>query len=271
MTTISTMLKSMAMKVPPIKAIVLERDELHFKVGQLDHYLLQSAKCPTLNKDKLELIDFAFTSQGVLSFADLGGVWRVDGGYTFYALEAFNPTKAVLVDTHPTEATLRQSKKHAQFRFIHGNFGGKPIAQEVGQVDAVFLFDVLLHQVAPSWDEVLDVYSDKTRCFVIFNPQWVGSSSTVRLLDLGEDLYFQNVPHNKNEEPYDNLFRKLHLKHPDHDRTWRDVHHIWQWGTTDEDLMLKAKSLGFKLQYYKNCGPFGNLKNFENHAFVFRK
>lgn len=177
----------------------------------------------------------------------------------------------MLVDTHPTELMLTQSKKYPQVRSIKGNFGDKSISQEVGPIDIVFLFDVLLHQVAPNWDEVLEIYSHQTRCFVIFNQQWIGSSSTIRLLDLGEDSYFQNVPHNKNEPPYDTLFQKLDQKHPDHDRMWKDVHHIWQWGITDEDLQSKMKSLGFHMQYYKNCGQVGNLSNFENHAYVFSR
>jgi hypothetical protein len=225
----------------------------------------------SLNKDKLDLIDFAFTSQKALSFADLGGVWGVEGGYSFYALEKFNPAKAVLVDTHPTESMLIESQKYARLRFIEGNFGNELTALEVGQTDAIFLFDVLLHQVDLDWNEILEIYSRQTGCFAIFNQQWVGTGSTVRLLDLGEDEYFQNVPHAKDEEPYDSLFRKLDQKHPDHDRNWRDVHHIWQWGITDKDLQSKLESLGFQLQYYKNCGQFGHLKNFENHAFVFRK
>jgi hypothetical protein len=51
----------------------------------------------------------------------------------------------------------------------------------------------------------------------------------------------------------------------------RGVPNVWQWGITDRDLLEKVKSLGFSLQYYKNCGQFGGLENFENHAFMFRK
>ena len=266
--SISTILKSMVKKTPPINTIIAE---LRLKVNKLSQNPFRDNVYQSLNKDKLDLIDFTFTLQKALSFSDLGGVWGVEGGYTFYALEKYGPAKAVLVDTHPTELMLTQSKKYSQLRFIQGNFGNERIAQEVGQTDAVFLFDVLLHQVAPDWNEILEMYSHQTRCFVIFNQQWIGTNSIVRLLDLGENDYFQNVPHNKDEAPYNNLFQKLDQKHPDHDRTWRDVHHIWQWGITDTDLQSKLESLGFQLQYYKNCGQIGNLKNFENHAFVFRK
>jgi hypothetical protein len=127
----------------------------------------------------------------------------------------------------------------------------------------------LLHQVAPDWDEVLDIYAPLTQCFIVFNQQWVGTDSTIRLLDLGEDEYFQNVPHSKERQTYSDLFLKLDQKHPKYNKLWRDIPNIWQWGITDVDLQEKFKSLGFHLQYYKNCGPFGNLKNFEDHAFVF--
>lgn len=226
---------------------------------------------PLINH-KLELIDLALTELNAHSFADLGGVWGVNGGYTFYALEKHKLlTKAVLVDTHPTNEMTKRSENFPQLRFIHGNFGDKRIVEEVGQVDAIFLFDVLLHQVAPNWDEVLESYAHQTRCMVIFNQQWTGTSSTVRLLDLGENEYFRNVPHNRHESTYSMLFQKLHEKHPDHDRVWKDVHHIWQWGITDLDLKNKLESLGFRMQYSRNCGQFGKLANFENHAFIFTK
>jgi hypothetical protein len=48
-----------------------------------------------LNREKRDLIDFAFQRFGLRSFADLGGVWNVAGGYTFYTLENFNIEKAV--------------------------------------------------------------------------------------------------------------------------------------------------------------------------------
>jgi len=220
---------------------------------------------------KLDMIDFAFTTFGLKSFADLGGIWGVNGGYTFYALDNHKLKEAVLVDTNFNEIVEKRAKSRQQLRFIKGNFGDEKVAHEVGQVDAIFLFDVLLHQVDPNWDRILEMYAPNVKCLIIYNQQWLGSEHTVRLLDLGEDAYFQNVPHNKTEEVYSGLFQKLNQKHPDHDRKWKDVHNIWQWGITDIDLKEKIESLGFRLQFYKNCGMFVNLKNFENHAYVFTK
>ena len=226
---------------------------------------------PLLLQHKLDLIDFAFPLYNVRSFADLGGVWRVEGGYTFYALDKYGVTAAVLADTYPTEVFKTRARKYPHLKFIHGNFGDEGIAHEVGDVDAVLLFDVLLHQVSPDWDRILEMYACHTRCFIIYNPQWIGSDRTVRLLELGEEGYFQNVPHTRTEELYAGLFQKLDTRHPDHDRPWRDVFNIWQWGITDVHLRSKVETLGFKMQLMKMCERWSKLKNFENHAFVFCK
>jgi len=222
-------------------------------------------------QDKVDIIDQAFSSLGVDSFADLGGVWRVEGAYTFHALDNHPIKDAALVDTHLTPTVVARAKSYPQLRLINGNFGNPAIVDQVGTVDAVLLFDVLLHQVSPDWDTILEMYAKNVRTLLIYNQQWTGSKDTVRLLDLGEEEYFRNVPHNRRQENYRNLYEKLDQIHPDHDRPWRDVHHIWQWGITDADLESKVTRLGFKLVYKKNCGRFGRLPNFENHAFIFSR
>ena len=224
-----------------------------------------------LSQDKKDLIDFAFQRFGLKSFADLGGVWNVAGGYTFYTLEKYNIEKAVLVDTDFTDEVRKRAQAYPSLQLVQKNFGSAEVIAEIGNVDAVIFFDTLLHQVNPDWDEVLKLYASNARHFIIFNQQFTASEHTVRLLDLGEDEYFKNVPHARNEEPYQSLFRKMYDVHPQHKRIYRDIHNIWQWGITDEDLVARIKSLGFTMQLYKNAGRFGNLENFENHAFVFSR
>jgi hypothetical protein len=224
-----------------------------------------------LHQGKRALIDHAFRTLGARTFADLGGVWGVEGGYTFYALEHHPVEAATLVDTHVTAEVAERATRHPQLRIVRGNFGSEAVAAQVGEVDAVFLFDVLLHQVRPDWDEVLALYASRARHLLIFNQQWVGPGSRVRLLDLGEPEYFRNVPHQRSEPTYAALFSKLDEIHPDYDRPWRDVHHIWQWGITDDDLIARAEALGFTLGRTENHGRFGHLKNFENHSFVFSR
>jgi hypothetical protein len=233
--------------------------------------LLNKRPSELMKPAKVDLIDFAFDNLGVRSFADLGGVWGVEGGYTFHALDNHDVDQAFLVDTHPTSKVLDKAQKYKQLEVLKGSFGDQELVQRVAGVDAVFFFDVLLHQVSPDWDRILEMYGSQTRCLIIYNQQWTGSEKTVRLLELGEDEYFDNVPHSRRKEPYKSLFQKLEEKHPDHDRPWKDVHHVWQWGITDADLTGKLEALGFRQEFSKNFGQFGRLKNFENHAFIYCK
>lgn len=232
---------------------------------------------PRFVLDKGELIDYAFTrcSPPPASFADLGGVWGVEGAYTFYALEAHRPRSALLVDDKLTTEVVDKAKGHQQLQLLNGNFGTDAIASKVRGVDAIFLFDVLLHQVDPDWDRVLEMYAGTAKYLLIYNQQWTGEK-TERLLDLGPDEYFRHTPREPTDtldqdSLYQDLFTKMHERHPEQNRPWRDIHNIWQWGITDADLTAAVEALGFQLEYYKNCGRFGQLPNFENHAFVFKR
>lgn len=225
------------------------------------------------NLDKKKLIDYTFRrcNPNPVSFADLGGIWDVDGAYTLYTLRRFMIKSAFIADTDFTDAFIRKSRSESSLKLIHGNFGEDSVAAQIGKVDAIYLFDVLLHQVKPDWDKVLEKYSGRTNYFVVYNQQWTGSEKTVRLLDLGHDEYFKNVPVKEEGPIYGVLFAKLNEIHPQHKRVWRDIHNVWQWGITDRDLIQTMKNLGFKMHYNRNCGRFGSLPNFENHAFVFQK
>lgn len=121
------------------------------------------------------------------------------------------------------------------------------------------------------WDEVLQMYSSVSNCYVVFNQQFIKSEKTLRLLDLGFHEYFENVPLNKKHPMYKDLFDKMYDTHPTHNRIWRDIHNVWQWGITNGDLCAKMNDLDYNLQYYKNYGRFSNFKNLESHAFVFQK
>jgi hypothetical protein len=207
----------------------------------------------------------------IRSFADLGAVWGVDGAYTFYVLERYPVDAAFLVDTDLTAAVRRRKEHHPALTVIEGNFGDEAVAARMGYVDGVILFDTLLHQVDPDWNEVLAMYAPRTSCFIIYNPQFTAARRTVRLLDLVPDEYFKNVPHTREEEPYRQLFEQMSDVHPQHQRPWRDIHNVWQWGIADDDLIATLTGLGFALQYSRNYGQFGQLESFENHGFVFRK
>jgi hypothetical protein len=226
-----------------------------------------------INRHKVEVIDQVFKDSSFIprSFVDLGGIWQVDGAYTFYALEHYPIEKAFLVDTNFTEAAVQKSKAYPMVRLLEGNFGEKSIVEKIGAVDVAFMFDVLLHQVNPNWDEVLSLYAEKVKIFVIYNQQWIGTPETVRLLDLGREEYLKNVPHGGEHPTYKQVFEKMYEMHPLHNRIWRDIHNVWQWGITDSDLREKMRERGFEMRFYKKCGKCGTLKNFENNTFIFRR
>lgn len=228
----------------------------------------------TFNPNKAELIDQAFTTLDppLKSFADLGGVWGVDGAYTFYTLHKHAPERAFIADTSFTEATRTRKEEWDNLSLVRGNFGSQEVADQVGKVDAVFLFDVLLHQVQPDWQDVLKLYAPNVNAFIVFNQQWTGSEDTVRLIELGKEEYFKNIPHTVDEPIYENLFDKLDEPfHPNGDRLWRDLTSVWQWGMTDKHLTQVMEGLGFKLVWNKNYGRFGTLPNYEDHAFIFQR
>jgi hypothetical protein len=88
-------------------------------------------------------------------------------------------------------------------------------------------------------------------------------------MDLDEDAYFHYVPHTKNEEPYRTVFADPLAIRPERGRPNRDIHDIWQWGITDQDLVLCLRRLGFAPKRFVNDGRWGHPKAFENHGFVF--
>jgi len=226
---------------------------------------------PNFRIEKKDLLDVAFDEKKLESTAELGCVWGVDCGYGLYALEKFGLKSVKMVDTHWTESALKQVKKHPEIEHFQRNFAEQSMPEIIGYVDAIILFDVLLHQVAPDWDRLLEIYAPYTKLFIIFNPQWAGSLLSVRLLDMGRDEYFRNVPHDPSHPTYTKLFDSMYEIHPTHNKIWRDVHHVWQWGITTNDLLFTMDHLGFQLDYFKSYGKMSGLANFSEQAFVFKK
>lgn len=218
-----------------------------------------------LHEIKTSLIDRA-AEHGMRTFADLGGVWAVEAGYTFYALDRHHATRGCLVDTGITDTVAEKAKRYPQLELIREEFGSETAVRRVGDVDAVFLFDVLLHQVDPDWDEILERYAPHTRMFVIVNPQYTVGEETIRLLDLGRERYMATVPR---VDVHDEAWDKLDEIHPKYGRPYRDVHEIWQWGMSNRDLDAKLTSLGFRCVFTENRGSWNGLEHFDNHAFLY--
>ena len=230
------------------------------------------ARYPNLSMTKLRLIDYCAEQLESRSFADLGGVWGIDGAYARYAADAHEPERVVVVDENFTERYLELERKLPSLGHVQGNFGSREVAKSLGQIDVAMFFDVLLHQVGPDWDQVLAIYAPFCKRIAIVQPQWNGPE-TVRLLDLGEQEYMAAIPEDEaaHGSVYDGLFDRLDETNEQRGRPWRDVHDIWQWGITDHDLIGRMGELGFGLRLFENSGPWRGLERFHEGAFVFER
>lgn len=223
---------------------------------------------PPLDALKLEVLDLAQRRFRLRSAADLGAVWAVDAGYTFHLADRPGVESMTAVDDDFTPTAAQLAACRPNVRLLRGNFGDPATAAQVGEVDAVVMFDVLLHQVSPNWDEILELYAPSTRVFILAGPWYTASPTSVRLLELGEERYLATVPR---QATHDGLFERLDEINPRRNRPWRDVHDIWQWGITDQDLREHMDSLGFSLAYYDHRGPWRSLASFANAAYVFAR
>ncbi len=219
-----------------------------------------------LGQLKLAAIDRACQLVTASSVADLGGVWAVDGGYAFHAASRPGVERVALVDEDFTATVTERASRGGMVELIRGNFGHPEIAERVGAVDVVLLFDVLLHQVRPDWDEVLDLYAGRTRCFVIVQPTYRGRGPAVRLLDLGAEGYLAAVPE---VAVHHEALARLDEHNERRGRSWRDIHDIWQWGITDPALCSKLGGLGFQLAHHESPGAWQGLAHFDETAHVF--
>lgn len=233
--------------------------------GQLRWRLRGARVDRRLSRRKLRAIDVAFQRVGATTLADLGAVWAVDAGYSFYALDELGASRVVICDDTFTEAVISRQRQDPRVELVRGNFGTTEVAERIGEVDVILMFDVLLHQVDPDWDAILALYGTRTSCIVLSGPWWRGSE-TVRLLDLGREEYLRTVPRPDFHRP---ILDKLDTVNPQRGRPWRDVHDIWQWGITDRDLRTAMGELGFRLDHYENAGRWRGLERFDDSSYVF--
>jgi hypothetical protein len=221
---------------------------------------------------KARAIDYAVDALGVESFASLE-IANAYGQYAFYAIDKPSVERGVLLDVRaarPREhvlSAMEQAAERPGMEVLDSHFSDPDTVTEVGQVDTVFLFDVLLRMVEPDWDQVFELYAPATSSFVITNPQWQGDT-TVRLIELGRERYGEAVP------PWDahrELFDRLDDWHEGQERPYRDSNHVWQWGITDADLRTKMEQLGFSLEQEWSLDAPPETEGFVNRAFAFTR
>ena len=217
-----------------------------------------------LQSPKLRAIDFAVDRVGARSVADLGGVWAVEAGYTRYALERPGVERAVLVDTGLTDTVRGFAAADPRLRLVDGEFGSPASVAAVGQVDVVLLFDVLLHQVGPDWDDVLRRYAQTSRCIVVVEPTYTGDE-VVRFWDLGEAGYRANTPTDGALPDWS----QLDEIDPRYGRPHRDVHEYWQWGLPDAARRDVMQGLGWRCAYWADYGPWRDVPTSRTVASVY--
>jgi hypothetical protein len=233
---------------------------------------LKREYCERFTLFKKDVLDYAYNHLTINRIAELGCVWGVDGAYGRYISDKYSTEEIIMVDLIWNETALNLCNSKPGIKTIEGNFGDKDMPEKIGKVDAVILYDILLHLVNPDWDFLLKMYSEYTNAFIIVNPQFTGSSTTVRLLDLGDDLYFKNIPHQPDHPTYKKVFSNPYEFDPIQKKILRDAFFIWQWGITNYDLIAKMDRLGFEpIFIQKDNLLYFDLKNFVNYGFVFSK
>ena len=221
----------------------------------------------------LEAIDFAISELGVESFASLDNGVNY-GEQALYAIAKTQVKEGVLADARPTRARdqllnmLELAAAWPGLRVVDGDALGLPTARDVGEVDAVFFLNVLLHAVAPDWDAVLDLYAPQTKCFVIGQPQWVASRQTVRLHDLSRAEWAEAMP---DSIARSGVIDRLDEWFAPQQRPLRDARTLWQWGITDADLEARLEQLGFALAHRIEHGAFPGTVAFANRTLVFKR
>jgi hypothetical protein len=222
---------------------------------------------------KAGAIDYAVEQLGIESFASLehGPDY---GQYAFYTIDKPAVQRGVLIDLSPRRAgdqvlnVIEQASERPGLEVVDTSFADPDTVADLGQVDAVLMFDVLVGMVDPDWDELLEMYAPAASSFVIANPQWELGESTVRLLDLGRERYLEAVP----PSPFHTeLFDRLDEWYPGQHRPYRDTRGIWQWGITEADLVAKLEALGFSLEREWSLNPPVGTTGFLNKAFVFTR
>lgn len=204
---------------------------------------------------KAALIDWAMERFEIKSMVDLGGCWAVNGGYLLHAARGYGLERGVIVDGIMTQLTKERAKEFPQVELIAGALGAPKIVKKVGKVDAAIMYDILLHQVSPDWNEFLAAYAENVDTLIIFNQNWLGPE-TIRFVDaFPAEEYVKRVPHT-NPAAVAEWYSRHEKRNRELKRPWRDIHYFWQWGITQKDLIGTLWDLGYRIDYLSSYGEY---------------
>jgi len=216
------------------------------------------------------MIADAIQRYGLRSIMDVGACWGVNGGYAFHALEN-GVERAAILDGHITGLTRTRAAAEPRTSLHEGNLGDQAFIEALPSCNGAILYDVLLHQVDPNWDEFLELYATKVDRFIIFNEDFV-LPHTTRLYTLGAEWYMANTPEGRDQARVLKWYREHNETVPWLGRPWRDAHHFWQWGITPDDLMDCMRKLGFRLNWFNDFGPLSDrLRHIRFDGYLFSR
>jgi hypothetical protein len=220
---------------------------------------------------KAQLVSDAIHRYGLTSIMDVGACWGVHGGYTFHALNSGRIERAVMLDGEVTDLTRKRAAEDPRVELVEGDLGDADLIAALPACDAAIMFDVLLHQVAPDWDEFLLRYARKVNHLVIWNQDWIGSDASVRFVERGLNWYLENVG-----DADAARIRQWFARHDDicprFGRRWRDVPDFWQWGIASPELVATLRRAGFALDYFDNRGVWSErYPKIQKNAYLFSR
>lgn len=225
------------------------------------------------NPNKTRLIERAFEISPFRSFADLGGCWGVNGGYAFHARKVIGDQfeRGCIVDQHITPLTQERAVAAPGVELITGMLGSAESRAAVGKVDALIMYDIVLHQVAPDWNEFVLNWLGSANVLIIYNQNWLKDRNTVRFVDQGFEWFRDNVFFT-DEKNLKRWFEQHHELDVAQQKLKRDAHNYWQWGITPNDMIDLLYTHGFDLAFMKDYGPFSPRKPWiVNHGMVFAR
>lgn len=217
---------------------------------------------------KGDLIEIAIGSYGIKSIVDVGGCFGVHGGYAFHALE-HGAESGMILDRVITEPTKERAARHPGLTLKTMDLGDREEIARLPRFDAAIIYDVLLHQVDPDWDEFLALYAGKVDTLIIYNQDYAGDE-TFRFIDKGLEWYReQDFAGFYGKDAVDKWFARHQEKDPATGKLLRDIHGFWQWGIAYRDIIRVAHEQGFRLDYFINEGSrfFGPLFNCNGYLF----
>lgn len=236
--------------------------------------VLQTEKKTSLDtpvrRNKARLANYAINKHKATSFADLGACWGVNAGYTLHLLEENQIERAYVLDQTITERSRERGANFPQLAFVPGMLGEQGVIDSIPDVDALLMYDILLHQVNPDWDDFLTRWAQKARVLVIFNQMWMQEGPTVRFIDRGREWYKANVYYT-NEARLDRWFDRHERPDEGSGKKQKERHAFWQWGIKTGDLIEHVRTLGFRLDFFENHGRFGPSPHpwIQDEAFIF--